>query len=30
MPGLVLIDGGLGQFHAAADALESIGITDQR
>ncbi len=30
MPGLVLIDGGLGQLHAAADALESIGITDQQ
>ena len=29
LPGLVLIDGGLGQLHAAADALESIGITDQ-
>jgi excinuclease ABC subunit C len=29
MPGLVLIDGGLGQLHAAADALESIGISDQ-
>jgi excinuclease ABC subunit C len=29
MPGLVLIDGGPGQLHAAADALESIGITDQ-
>src|SRR3984885_8458246 len=29
MPGLILIDGGLGQLHAAADALESIGITDQ-
>lgn len=29
MPGLVLIDGGLGQLHAAADALESIGITNQ-
>src|SRR5580704_347732 len=28
-PGLVLIDGGLGQLHAAADALEAIGITDQ-
>ncbi len=26
MPGLVLIDGGLGQLHAAADALEAIGI----
>ena len=30
LPGLVLIDGGLGQLHAAADALESIGITDQQ
>jgi excinuclease ABC subunit C len=30
MPGLVLIDGGLGQLHAAADALESTGITDQQ
>ena len=30
MPGLVLIDGGLGQLHAAADALEAIGITDQQ
>ena len=29
MPGLVLIDGGLGQLHAAADALEAIGIMDQ-
>jgi excinuclease ABC subunit C len=28
MPGLVLIDGGLGQLHAAAEALESLGITD--
>ena len=28
-PGLVLVDGGLGQLHAAADALESLGITDQ-
>jgi excinuclease ABC subunit C len=28
-PGLVLIDGGIGQLHAAADALESIGISDQ-
>jgi len=28
-PGLVLVDGGLGQLHAAAEALESIGITDQ-
>jgi excinuclease ABC subunit C len=29
MPSLVLIDGGLGQLHAAAEALESIGITGQ-
>src|SRR3954470_14353712 len=29
MPGLVLIDGGLGQLHAAAQALETIGISDQ-
>jgi excinuclease ABC subunit C len=29
MPGLVLIDGGIGQLHAAADALEAIGISDQ-
>jgi excinuclease ABC subunit C len=28
-PGLVLVDGGLGQLHAAAEALESLGITDQ-
>jgi excinuclease ABC subunit C len=28
-PGLVLIDGGLGQLHAAAGALEGIGVTDQ-
>jgi excinuclease ABC subunit C len=28
-PGLILIDGGLGQLHAAADALESIGIINQ-
>jgi excinuclease ABC subunit C len=28
-PGLVLVDGGLGQLHAAAAALEEIGITDQ-
>src|SRR5437870_2371940 len=28
-PGLVLIDGGLGQLHAAADALESLGIINQ-
>ncbi|MFN7996388.1 MAG: excinuclease ABC subunit UvrC [Bryobacteraceae bacterium] len=29
MPGLVLIDGGIGQLHAAADALEAIGIVNQ-
>ena len=29
MPGLILIDGGLGQLHAAAAALESIGIVNQ-
>ena len=29
MPGLVLIDGGIGQLHAAADALDAIGIVDQ-
>ncbi len=28
-PGLVLVDGGLGQLHAAAEALESVGITLQ-
>jgi len=28
-PGLVLVDGGVGQLHAAADALEALGITDQ-
>ena len=25
----LLVDGGLGQLHAAADALEELGITDQ-
>ena len=29
MPSLVLIDGGLGQLHAAAEALESLGLTSQ-
>jgi excinuclease ABC subunit C len=29
MPGLVLIDGGLGQLHAAAESLEALGIVDQ-
>ena len=28
-PGLVLIDGGLGQLHAAAESLEAIGVSDQ-
>jgi excinuclease ABC subunit C len=29
MPSLVLVDGGLGQLHAAAEALESLGLTTQ-
>jgi excinuclease ABC subunit C len=29
LPGLVLIDGGIGQLHAAADALEGLGIINQ-
>jgi excinuclease ABC subunit C len=29
MPSLVLIDGGLGQLHAAAEALEALGFTSQ-
>jgi excinuclease ABC subunit C len=29
MPGLILIDGGTGQLHAAAEALESLGIINQ-
>jgi excinuclease ABC subunit C len=29
MPSLILIDGGLGQLHAAAEALEQLGITTQ-
>ncbi len=29
MPGLILIDGGIGQLHSAAEALESLGVTDQ-
>jgi excinuclease ABC subunit C len=29
MPSLILIDGGLGQLHAAAQALEALGITTQ-
>jgi len=28
-PDLVIVDGGLGQLHAAAAALENLGITDQ-
>jgi len=29
LPSLILIDGGLGQLHAAADALNELGITTQ-
>jgi excinuclease ABC subunit C len=29
MPSLILIDGGLGQLHAAAEALEELGLTTQ-
>ena len=29
MPSLILVDGGLGQLHAAATALEELGITTQ-
>jgi excinuclease ABC subunit C len=29
LPSLILIDGGLGQLHAAADALEELGLTTQ-
>ncbi len=29
MPDLILIDGGIGQLHAAADALESLGLINQ-
>jgi excinuclease ABC subunit C len=29
MPGLVLVDGGVGQLHAAAEALEALGLADQ-
>lgn len=29
LPSLVLIDGGLGQLHAAADALDAVGLTTQ-
>jgi excinuclease ABC subunit C len=29
LPSLILIDGGIGQLHAAADALEAIGVINQ-
>jgi excinuclease ABC subunit C len=29
LPSLVLVDGGLGQLHAAAEALEALGLTTQ-
>ena len=29
LPSLILIDGGLGQLHAAADALQELGLTTQ-
>jgi excinuclease ABC subunit C len=29
MPSLILVDGGLGQLHAAAESLESLGLTSQ-
>jgi excinuclease ABC subunit C len=29
LPDLVLIDGGIGQLHAAADALKALGLADQ-
>jgi excinuclease ABC subunit C len=29
LPGLVLIDGGLGQLHAAAESLEALALADQ-
>lgn len=29
MPSLILIDGGIGQLHSAAEALEAIGIINQ-
>jgi excinuclease ABC subunit C len=28
-PSLILIDGGIGQLHAAAEALQSVGVTNQ-
>ena len=29
LPGLIVVDGGVGQLHAAAEALESVGIINQ-
>jgi excinuclease ABC subunit C len=29
LPGLILIDGGIGQLHSAAEALEALGIINQ-
>jgi excinuclease ABC subunit C len=29
LPSLILIDGGIGQLHAAAEALEALGLTNQ-
>jgi excinuclease ABC subunit C len=29
MPGLILIDGGMGQLHAAAEALDALGVINQ-
>jgi len=29
MPGLILIDGGIGQLHAAAEAMDALGIINQ-
>ena len=29
LPSLILIDGGIGQLHAAAEALESLAIINQ-
>jgi excinuclease ABC subunit C len=29
LPGLILVDGGIGQLHAAAAALEAVGIINQ-
>src|ERR1700746_3855067 len=29
MPGLILIDGGIGQLHAAAEALDALGVINQ-